>query len=152
MLHMRAAFAIALLMIGVAVFGVAGAGRAQAGSPGVRVAPIVIYDYQPGVRVRAYWRAPWRHRHYYPTTDKAQRDRDDDPSDDAGQAPAPAESFHREWSTSSAVSVPPDYWPAPPHETRAPAAADRNPDPNPNANANPDSRDDRIERYSDPVK
>jgi hypothetical protein len=150
MLHMRAAFAIAVLVFGIAVFGGAGADNAQAGSLGTRVAPIVIYDYQPGVRVRAYWLAPWRHRHYYPTTDKAQRDRDDDLPDDTRQAPVPAESFHREWSTSSAVSVPPDYWPASPRETRAPVDADPNPDRN--SNAVPDTRDDRIERYSDPVK
>ena len=35
---------------------------------GHRASPIVIYDYQPGVYVRAYWRAPWRHKHYFPAT------------------------------------------------------------------------------------
>lgn len=29
-------------------------------------APVVIYDNQPGVAVRAWWLPPWRNRHYYP--------------------------------------------------------------------------------------
>lgn len=70
---------------------------------GHRVAPLVIYDYQPGVIVRAYWRAPWRNRHYYPTTGtKPEIGRDEDLSAGAGGAPEPAESFYRSWSTSSA--------------------------------------------------
>ncbi len=70
---------------------------------GHRTAPLVIYDYQPGVVVRAYWIAPWRHRHYYPTTgDKPEIGREEDLSAGAGSAPEPAETFSRSWSTSSA--------------------------------------------------
>jgi hypothetical protein len=35
---------------------------------GQRAEQFVIYDDQPGVFVRAYWLAPWRHRHYFPAT------------------------------------------------------------------------------------
>jgi len=62
---------------------------------GHRVGPIVVYDYQPGVVVRAYWASPWRHRHYFPFGKQEVEDR---PGDDDG-APAPAESFERHWST-----------------------------------------------------
>ena len=68
---------------------------------GHRTGPIVVYDYQPGVVVRAYWRAPWRHRHYFPTTGiKPEVGRDEDLSA-TGSAPEPAETFYRSWSTSS---------------------------------------------------
>ena len=70
---------------------------------GHRTAPLVIYDYQPGVVVRAYWNAPWRHRHYFPTTGgKPEIGRNEDLSAGAGAALEPAETFHRSWSTSSA--------------------------------------------------
>ena len=69
---------------------------------GHRTGSIVVYDYQPGVVVRAYWRAPWRHRHYYPTTGiKPEVGRDEDLSA-TSSAPEPAETFYRSWSTSSA--------------------------------------------------
>jgi hypothetical protein len=67
-----------------------------------RVAPLVVYSYLPGVAVRAYWIAPWRHRHYFPVSGReplAGRDEDRAPP---RNAPEPAESFERHWSTSSA--------------------------------------------------
>jgi len=63
---------------------------------GHRVGPIVIYDFEPGVVVRAYWLSPWRHRHYFPFG--AKQDVNDTPGDDDA-APQPAESFERHWST-----------------------------------------------------
>lgn len=104
----------ALVAIAVFILGLAGAtGAAAADLPSVRgvieyggyadygrrAGSIIIVDNEPGVRVRAYWRAPWRNRHYFPTTDgKPDAVRDDD----AGGAPEPAETFQRFWSTSSA--------------------------------------------------
>jgi hypothetical protein len=62
---------------------------------GQRVGPIVIYDFQPGVVIRAYWASPWRHRHYFPFGAKQ------DAEDEAPQnrPPQPAETFERSWST-----------------------------------------------------
>ena len=92
-------------------FGFAGVGAARAadlaGERGERnvfihhvpvgriAAPLVIYDFQPGVVVRAYWLAPWRHRHYFPFgADKAELP----PADNTPLEPA--ETFERYWSTS----------------------------------------------------
>jgi hypothetical protein len=68
---------------------------------GQRSGPIVIYDYQPGVVVRAYWQSPWRNRHYYPRTgEKPEVGRDEDLSAPYERyVPAPA--FYRSWSTMS---------------------------------------------------
>lgn len=68
---------------------------------GQRAGALVIYDDQPGVVVRAYWRAPWRHRHYYPATgEQPEIGRDEDLS--ARSDPQPSETYRRFWSTSSA--------------------------------------------------
>ena len=73
--------------------------------PGYRGAQVVIYDYQPGVLVRAYWRAPWRHRHYYPTTgEKPEVGRDEDLTA-ASNVSAPSETFQRYWSTCFACLI-----------------------------------------------
>jgi hypothetical protein len=109
---MRVLFAVALIVLGIA--GVTAAGGAdlstdrsanystRSSAIGHRTAPLVVYDYQPGVIVRAYWLAPWRHRHYYPTTgEKPEIGRDEDLSA-TGSAPEPAETFYRSWSTSAA--------------------------------------------------
>jgi hypothetical protein len=103
---MRVLLALALL-----VFALAGIDTASARAVrhhwahhaiAFHVSPLVIYQYEPGVMVRAYWRAPWRNRHYYPTTGtKPEVGRDEDLSA-TGSAPEPAESFHRTWSSSSA--------------------------------------------------
>ena len=77
---MRVLFAVALIVLGIA--GVTAASAADLSidrsanyssrsyAIGQRIAPLVVYDYQPGVLVRAYWLAPWRHRHYFPHTGK----------------------------------------------------------------------------------
>jgi hypothetical protein len=110
---MRVLFAAGLIAVGLA--GVSAAKAADlpsvpsgnfithASSVGYRTSPLVIYDDQPGVVVRAYWLAPWRHRHYFPTTgEKPEVGRDEDLSAGAGAAPEPAETFQRYWSTSAA--------------------------------------------------
>ena len=103
---MRALKAIAILVFGIAGCAVACAadlpGERAARDVfthhvpnGQRVGPIVIYDFQPGVVVRAYWASPWRHRHYFPFgAEKI----DVDASDNDGPL-QPAESFERSWST-----------------------------------------------------
>ena len=71
---------------------------------GKRAAPLVIYDYQPGVIVRAYWLKPWRNRHYFPTTGTVPEvGRLEDLSAER-ETPEPAESFFREWSASSLIN------------------------------------------------
>ncbi|MEI9805999.1 MAG: hypothetical protein WDN48_18510 [Pseudolabrys sp.] len=71
---------------------------------GQRIGTMLVYDYQPGVIVRAYWQAPWRNRHYFPTTGtKPEIGRDEDLS--APSSPSePPETFYRSWTTSSAFA------------------------------------------------
>jgi hypothetical protein len=113
MLGMRVLFAVALIALGSAGISTASAAdlssvrsdsySTHASAAGHRTAPLVVYDYQPGVVVRAYWLAPWRHRHYFPTTGvKPEIGRDEDLSANTGGASEPAETFQRTWSTSSA--------------------------------------------------
>src|SRR5665647_203189 len=126
---MRVLFAVALIVSGIAGRNAASAAdipserdatySTYSAGLGQRTAPLVIYDYHPGVVVRAYWLAPWRHRHYYPTTgEKPEIGRDEDLSA-TGSAPEPAETFQRSWSTSSAVlpelprAEPPPQLPSP---------------------------------------
>jgi len=72
---------------------------------GRRAGVLVIYDNGPGVALRAYWRAPWRHRHYYPATgERPEIGRDEDLF--ARDEPQPAESYSRFWST--APVLPPE--------------------------------------------
>jgi hypothetical protein len=99
----------ALMIIAVLVAGFTAAAPARAADPpadradvfthrvphGHRVGPIVVYDFQPGVVVRAYWASPWRSRHYFPFG--AKQDADAAPRDDS--PPQPAETFERSWST-----------------------------------------------------
>ncbi|HEX3710741.1 MAG TPA: hypothetical protein VHV56_12755 [Pseudolabrys sp.] len=133
-----------LLALSLIAFGLAGAGTANAHSVrhhanhyaiAYRGAPLLIYQYEPGVSVRSYWRTPWRHRHYYPTTgSKPEIGRDEDLSA-AGSPPQQAESFHRSWSASSAIMQEQPREPAPsldetpaaPRIEPAPRGYDRNP-------------------------
>ncbi len=102
----------ALKAIAVSVFAVAGIATACAAdlpdghAPhnvfthyvpyGQRTGPIIVYDFQPGVVVRAYWLSPWRHRHYFPFG--AEKIDVDMPGDNDAP-PQPAENFERSWST-----------------------------------------------------
>jgi hypothetical protein len=109
---MRALVAIILLAVGVARLDAADlpSGQSEGFSTrsiglGARAGVEVFYDFEPGVDVRPYWLAPWRHRHYYPATgEKPEVGRDEDlsaPREDL----EPAETYRRHWSTSSAVVV-----------------------------------------------
>lgn len=69
---------------------------------GKRAAPLVIYQYEPGVSVRAYWLPPWRSRRYFPATGEMPEIGRAEDLSDRGEAPVPAENFERSWSTSAA--------------------------------------------------
>lgn len=82
---------------------------------GQRAGQIYVYDYEPGVRVRAYWASPWRNRRYFPTTGTIPEfGRDEDIDAPRGRY-KPAENFYREWRTSS------DFESAPVATRHAPA-------------------------------
>jgi hypothetical protein len=70
---------------------------------GRRVAPLVVYDYEPGVVVRAYWIPPWRHRHYFPTSGQAPVVGRDEDLAASGPPPEPAETYFREWTNAPTV-------------------------------------------------
>jgi hypothetical protein len=70
---------------------------------GVRTGPIIIYDYRPGIVVRAYWLPPWRHRHYFPHGVREPRIGRLEDVSAVARPPEPAEGFYRSWSTTSAV-------------------------------------------------
>ncbi len=73
---MRAGLAIAIFLVGTAAASAADMPLSPGGGGGyshyysgggVRAGQITIYDSEPGVVARAYWRSPWRGRHYFPT-------------------------------------------------------------------------------------
>lgn len=109
---MRALVAIAGLGCWLAGLAVAGAAELPVqrvggesygyAAVGPRAAPLWIIDDQPGVAMRPYWLAPWRHRHYFPMTGKRPRvGRLERIS--ATRHYRPAASYYRYWSTTSAV-------------------------------------------------
>jgi len=117
---MRALAGFALLVLGIASVVPAQASdlvvpqHSEFAVVGKRAAPLVIYDYQPGVIVRAYWLKPWRNRHYFPTTGTAPGvGRLEDMSAER-EMPEPAESFFREWSASSLIDNTRNTYAAPP--------------------------------------
>lgn len=136
---MRALLALATL----ALVGAGSAAASAADSPhgrvthrtfhfvdAVRAGQILIYDYEPGIHVRAYWRAPWRNRRYFPMTGKKPKlGRHERLSARAGSAPKPAGNFYREWWASSAVAVADvyDYYPGPLRADPAPHVRNRRP-------------------------
>ena len=119
--------AIATIIAGIGVAGFALAGAAYAGdlplaggahysaygyASGQRAGPIVVYDNQPGIVVRAYWQSPWRNRHYFPRTGKRPKmGRAENLSAPRHHYPM-AESYHRAWST-NALFPPPVAAPIP---------------------------------------
>jgi hypothetical protein len=105
---MRVPFAIALL--GVASAGINATGAADlslvhSGAYSARYfedgrpsAMLWIYDDQPGVVVRAYWRAPWRDHHYFPATGIRPRIGRYENLSGVSRPPKPAKTFRRSWS------------------------------------------------------
>jgi hypothetical protein len=124
----------AVIVFAVAIAGIGAAGAAdlpedglgtystRSSGVGQRIGTMLVYDYHPGVIVRAYWQAPWRNRHYFPTTGtKPEVGRDEDLS--APSSPSePPETFYRSWTTSSAFSrdVPGADGAPPPRVDRSP--------------------------------
>ena len=115
---MRVVFAVALIVLGIAGVSAASAAdlsidrsanySSRSYAIGQRIAPLVVYDYQPGVLVRAYWLAPWRHRHYFPHTGKQPVIGRAEDLYAKRSTLRPAKTFRRSWSTSSALlSEPP---------------------------------------------
>jgi hypothetical protein len=127
---MRALIAIAILIFSV---GVASASNLRIGGShrghyvthysvvGEPATPLVIYDYDPGVVVRAYWLPPWRNRHYFPFG------RDRIVKTHAVGRPKSAQTYWRYWSNDGAFiyGVPPaalgsfDTAPAPRRENHS---------------------------------
>ncbi len=126
-----------LLAVAVIVLGIAGASAADLNmgrgysAIGYRSEPLVIYDSQPGVAMRAYWQAPWGHRHYYPFTGKRPRIGRHENLAAVGPRPKPAQTFRRSWSNAWAFAhelpriraLPRDIQPAP-HAKRPPQNSD----------------------------
>jgi hypothetical protein len=106
---MRAIAALGSTVVALGLLGAAPARAADLGpifgggsgiSGATRAAPIVIYDYQPGVMVRGYFRSPWRNRHYYPRGEQPPvLGRDEVIPGPDREMPEPAESYYRYWST-----------------------------------------------------
>jgi hypothetical protein len=67
---------------------------------------LLVYDNQPGVFVRAYWRAPWRDHHYFPATGIAPRMGSYENLSAISRPPKPATTFRRSWSNDWAVQHP----------------------------------------------
>ena len=74
---------------------------------GQRAGQIYVYDYEPGVRVRAYWASPWRNRRYFPTTGTIPESGRDEDLNAPRERYKPAENFYREWRTSSDFEIAP---------------------------------------------
>lgn len=99
MLYMRVLFAIAVIALGIADASAADMDMGHGYfAVGQRSAPLVIYDDQPGVLVRAYWQAPWRHHHYFPATGKRPRIGRYENLAAVGRPSKPAQTFRRSWS------------------------------------------------------
>ncbi len=123
---MRLLVAIAFLAFGTAAASAADAHAVRAGHGrfvahyypvGRPAGQIFLYDWEPGVVVRAYWLPPWRGHHYFPFG----RDRFDVHRASAHWVrPRPAQDFFRIWSSSSVFEAPPRYWPAPAPAPRPP--------------------------------
>lgn len=127
---MRVLPAIALLGFGIAGVTAASAADlpiAHSGSysagyfeHGRHSAMLWTYDDQPGVVVRAYWRAPWRHHHYFPATGTPPDIGRDEDLSALGKPSKVAKTFRRTWSNAAAFeherrvdALPPDDHPMP---------------------------------------
>jgi hypothetical protein len=72
------------------------------GGFGQRSASLMVYDYQPGIVVRAYWSAPWRHHHYFPATGHRPKFGRVEDMSAPSEPSEPAATFKRSWSNASA--------------------------------------------------
>ena len=70
---------------------------------GLPAEPLVIIDIDPGVSMRAYWDEPWARRRYFPATGHMPKYGRHELNLVRRYNP-PAESYYRDWSTSSAFA------------------------------------------------
>jgi hypothetical protein len=109
---MRALAAIAMLVFGVAGATTAGAADIRTGGGagghsyysgyaviGGPAAPVIVFGYEPGVTIRAYWLPPWRNRHYFPFHGDLKKRR---ATSSYHGRPKPAETYWRYWSNDGA--------------------------------------------------
>ena len=111
---MRVLLAVAVISLGIAGINAASAAdlpsvqsdyyTTRSSAVGQRAEQLVIYDDQPGVFVRAYWLAPWRHRHYFPATGKRPRIGRHENLAAVGRPSKPAQTFRRSWSNAWAFA------------------------------------------------
>ena len=104
---MRALTVIALSAVGI----IAGSAAATAAdftlSPryefgGPRAEPEVIYQYEPGIAMRAYWLPPWHNHHYFPHTGRRPAIGRYERQSKRHRRTRAAESYVRYWSNASA--------------------------------------------------
>ena len=110
---MRVVLAIALIVFGFAGVVAARAadipvqhsGNYSAGylEHGARAGMLLVYDSQPGVFVRAYWRAPWQDRHYFPGNGVMPKIGRDENLNAHVAPPRPAKTFKRSWSNAATL-------------------------------------------------
>ena len=89
---------------------------------GLPAEPLVIIDIDPGVSMRAYWEEPWARRRYFPATGHMPKYGRHELNLVRRYNP-PAESYYRDWSTSSAVAPRAPMYDVPPTRRLAPAPA-----------------------------
>jgi hypothetical protein len=106
---MRVLFNFTVVAFGIACMTPAGAADLSASRSngtssfiGQRALPVVLFDDQPGVEVRAYWLPPWHDHHYFPATGRRPKIGRREYFSVKRPALKPAESFSREWWASSA--------------------------------------------------
>jgi len=112
---MRVFFALVFMLAALATLGSKHARAADlphyemrggaAAAPVTRAAPVIVYDFEPGVMARAYFRSPWRNRRYFPTSDQPPvLGRDEVIPGPDREMPEQTQSYYRFWSTSIFVS------------------------------------------------
>jgi hypothetical protein len=111
---MRVAPVLALSVVGI-VAGLAAApaadlslGTATHYAPlGWPAPPLLLYAWEPGVTMRAYWLPPWRDRHYFPHSKRMPRLGRREHLSARGRWLRPAPSYLRSWSNAPAYACPP---------------------------------------------
>lgn len=118
---MRILVAIAFTVLGLGMASAADIDRGQAGPVPPAAPPddgplgqiagqVIVYDFEPGVVVRAYWLPPWRNQHYFPFGSGI---RTKPPKHARYVKPRPAPSYHAYWSSSSVIDPQPQIFPVP---------------------------------------
>ena len=72
---------------------------------GARIEPLIVWDSEPGVIVRAWWYAPWQNRYYFPKTGR--RPKVGRLEHITAHRPSKNEDYYRFWSVSSVFAPEP---------------------------------------------